>query len=338
MFSKLSRLSPWVWRLVLGVACVAAALLARQMGQGAVLLYGLALPLDLLGQGLRRLSLLGGFCNILAWALYGLLCLLPTLLGVLAHSRGKGKGHWWMGIPLSLCLFYFLYRFINPALLSTLSGDGLYALDLLQGKILSALVCWSAGAAWFGLWLLRRTERLQVLEGLSLVLELAGLFLLVELCYVRVYALAGCLVSTGIQVEGDLASWGPSLLFSGLSPVRLDVPRVLNIILNVIPCICLLVLLSPARRLLQALGQDPYGAEVAPLCSTLAAGARRTVYACLFVTFASNLFQLALLGQGDVQIRLVIPLMELFLALGLLLLADWAKDGRALKLDNESII
>ena len=81
-----------------------------------------------------------------------------------------------------------------------------------------------------------------------------------------------------------------------------------------------------------------YDAAVAPLCASLAAGARRAVYACLFVTFASNLFQLFLLGQGDVQIRLVIPIMELFLALGLILLADWAKDGRALKLDNDSIV
>lgn len=94
----------------------------RRMGQGAMLLYVLALPLELAGRGLRALSLLGGFWNILAWGLYGLLCLLPALLGLLAHGRGKGQGHWWMGIPLSLCLFYFLYRFINPALLGRLDG------------------------------------------------------------------------------------------------------------------------------------------------------------------------------------------------------------------------
>lgn len=175
-----------------------------------------------------------------------------------------------------------------------------------------------------------------MLAGLSLVLGLAGVFLMVELCYVRVYELAGCLVSTGIQVSGD--GGGLGLLFSGLSPVRLDVSQALRIVLNAIPSLCLLALLPPARRLLRALGQDPYDAAVAPLCASLAAGARRAVYACLFVTFASNLFQLFLLGQGDVQIRLVIPIMELFLALGLILLADWARDGRALKLDNESIV
>ena len=120
--------------------------------------------------------------------------------------------------------------------------------------------------------------------------------------------------------------------------MRLDVSQALRIVLNAIPTLCLLALLPPARRLLRALGQDPYDAAVAPLCASLAAGARRAVYACLFVTFASNLFQLFLLGQGDVQIRLVIPIMELFLALGLILLADWAKDGRALKLDNDSIV
>ena len=76
-----------------------------------------------------------------------------------------------------------------------------------QAKLLSSLVCWSAGAAWFGLWLLKRTERLEVLAGLSLVLGLAGIFLMVELCYVRVYELAGCLVSTGIRVSGDGGAW-----------------------------------------------------------------------------------------------------------------------------------
>lgn len=334
--SALSRIPRWAWWLLLGAACIAGAMATRRMGQGAMLLYVLALPLELAGRGLRALSLLGGFWNILAWGLYGLLCLLPALLGLLAHGRGKGQGHWWMGIPLSLCLFYFLYRFINPALLAGLTGDGLLSLDASQAKLLSSLVCWSAGAAWFGLWLLKRTERLEVLAGLSLVLGLAGIFLMVELCYVRVYELAGCLVSTGIQVSGD--GGGLGLLFSGLSPVRLDVSQALRIVLNAIPTLCLLALLPPARRLLRALGQDPYDAAVAPLCASLAAGARRAVYACLFVTFASNLFQLFLLGQGDVQIRLVIPIMELFLALGLILLADWAKDGRALKLDNDSIV
>lgn len=335
MRSALSRVPRWAWWLLLGIACVAGALVSRRAGQGALLLYVLALPLDLLGQGLRALSLLGGFWNILAWGLYGLLCLLPALLGLLARRRGKGQGHWWMGLPLSLCLFYFLYRFINPALLSGING-GLFSLDVLQAKLVSSLVCWSAGAAWFGLWLLKRTERLQVLSGLSLVLGLAGAFLTVELCYVRVYELSGCLAPTGIQVSGDAGGLG--LLFSGLSPVRLDVSQALRIILNAIPTLCLLALIPPARRLLSALGQDPYDAAVAPLCASLAGGARRAVYACLFVTFASNLFQLPLLGQGDAQIRLVLPIMELFLALGLILLADWAKDGRALKLDNESIV
>ena len=336
--SALSRIPRWAWWLLLGAACIAGAMATRRMGQGAMLLYVLALPLELAGRGLRALSLLGGLWNILAWGLYGLLCLLPALLGLLARRRGRGQGHWWMGAPLSLCLFYFLYRFINPALLAGLTGDGLLSLDMLQAKLLSSLVCWSAGAAWFGLWLLKRTERLEVLAGLSLVLGLAGIFLMVELCYVRVYELAGCLVSTGIQVSGTDGSLDPARMFSGFSPVRLDVSQALRIVLNAIPSLCLLALLPPARRLLRALGQDPYDAAVAPLCASLAAGARRAVYACLFVTFASNLFQLFLLGQGDVQIRLVIPIMELFLALGLILLADWAKDGRALKLDNDSIV
>lgn len=207
MRSALSRIPRWAWWLLLGVACAAGAMATRRMGQGAMLLYVLALPLELAGRGLRALSLLGGFWNILAWGLYGLLCLLPALLGLLARRRGRGQGHWWMGIPLSLCLFYFLYRFINPALLAGLTGDGLLSLDASQAKLLSSLVCWSAGAAWFGLWLLKRTERLEVLAGLSLVLGLAGVFLMVELCYVRVYELAGCLVSRASRSRGTAGAW-----------------------------------------------------------------------------------------------------------------------------------
>lgn len=124
MRSALSRIPRWAWWLLLGAACIAGAMATRRMGQGAMLLYVLALPLELAGRGLRALSLLGGFWNILAWGLYGLLCLLPALLGLLARRRGRGQGHWWMGASLSLCLFYFLYRFINPALLIPGVGAG----------------------------------------------------------------------------------------------------------------------------------------------------------------------------------------------------------------------
>ena len=322
----------------LALCCAAAALLMRLFAPGDLSLYILALPLDLVGQGLRTLSLQGAFGNGLALCLYALFCLLPLGLGLYWHRKGKGRYHLAMGALCSASLFFMVYRFINPALFNGLLGWEEGNASLLRlGKTMGAAACWSVALAGWGLWMARRRERPALFQGLALLLRLAGALLLLGLCYGRLYGILGCFGQSSLTVYDAAGNPIPQLgLWAG--GMQVDLSRLLPYLLGAIPEVFLLLLLPPAFSLLSALEADPYGEGVAGLCEAVAGGARRALYACLFTVLAGNFLQFLLAGQGDTSIRLTFPLLELFLALGLMLLGDGARRNRALKLDNDAII
>ncbi len=132
-------------KVILGV--MAAVSLAIGAGlsflteQQAVMLF--ALPFAPIAAGLRRLSLLGGFWNVLAWALYGCLSLLPAvwLLWRVKNKRAKGCDGL-LGL-LSLLLFWALYWMINPDLTGRFFGKLVAFAPALLGVCLWAvLLCY----------------------------------------------------------------------------------------------------------------------------------------------------------------------------------------------------
>lgn len=332
--------------LWLAILCAAGAVAMRLLAPGDLLLYALALPFELAGRGLRALSLSGGALNVLALALYLPLCLAPVLEGLWRKRRGKTARHWGMRALLSLSLLYVLYLFINPADIQALFGPIAQGEGLLACKIMLAGALWSMGLAWWALTMLGRAERLDLYNGLALLLKIAGACLIVYLFYSRLYALTGCVQSTGVRFYSESGAEiaglaAMSLSSAGFSPYEFDWPGIIRIAADALPAIFLLLLVLPGLDLLHALRQDPYAQEVPALCGTVAEKARAVVYACVASMVGSNLLQLLFTGGAggmSVHIGIRLPLLELGLAFMLLLLAEGSRRNRELKLDNESIV
>lgn len=328
--------------LCLALLCVAAAVAMRLLAPADLLVYALALPFDWAGMGLRALSLSGPAGDVLAWALYIAACSAPLGQGLWMKARGRAPRRWWLRALLSGCLFFALYRFINPAGLTALFGELAQGEGLLVAKAMAAGVCWSVAAAWWVLCMLGRAERLALFEGLGLLLKLAGALLTVSVCYARLYTLLGCFGASGVHARlyglGGGPTPGLALLNTPLSPLAVDWQGLLRCLAGAVPSLYLLLLVPPALGLLKALGQDPYGEAVPGLCGQVAEKARAVVYACLASSVGINLIQFFFGGGASVRIGVEIPLLELFLALALLLLADGLRRNRALKLDNDAII
>lgn len=327
--------------LCLALLCAAAAVAMRLLAPADLLVYALALPFDWAGKGLRALSLSGPAGDVLGWALYTAACAAPLGQGLWMKARGRAPRRWWLRALLSGCLFFALYQFINPAGFTDLFGELAQGEGLLVAKAMAAGVCWSVAAAWWVLCMLGRAERLALFEGLGLLLKLTGALLIVGVCYVRLYALLGCFRPSGVLAGLYGLSGGPvsslARLGTPLSPLAIDWPGLLRCLAGAIPSLYLLRLVPPALGLLKALSQDPYGEPVPGLCASVAAKARAAVYACLACSVGLNLIQLFFAGPS-IRIGVEVPLLELFLALALLLLADGLRRNRALKLDNDAII
>lgn len=330
---------PALW---FGLLCGAGAAAMRLLAPAQMLLYGLALPFEGLGRVLRQMSLAGGGWNVLAWGLFILACGLPLWLGAVRRARKGDWGRWWMALLLGGCLAFSLYLFINPAYLSAILPIAAQAEGLLVAKTMVAGLCWSVAAAWWVLWMLGRTARVDVLQGLSILCSIFCWALLLQLCYLQLYELLCCIEGGGMQVqiydESGAPLTGLALLGTGLSPYRLDKGGALLCLLGALPAGAALGMLHHSKALLQAL-HHPYSEACGRCCSRVAAWARWVVYACLVSTVGRNLLQLLRGRAGrDVNIAVELPLMELFLALALLLLADGLQRNRALKLDNDAII
>ncbi|MEA5059441.1 MAG: hypothetical protein EOM66_03505 [Clostridia bacterium] len=330
--------------LLLAAICALGAVAMRLLAPGDLFLYAFALPFDLVGKGLRALSLSGWAGDALAWALYGLLCALPVWQGLWMRRRGRTASHWHARNMLAAALFFGVYQFINPAGFVDLFGRVALGEGLLICKSMLALTIWSFALVWWVLCMLGRAERLALYDGLGLLLKITGGLLIVSLCYSRLYELTGCIRSTGVQFSdesGEALSGmaAMAMLGSGFSPCTVEWPAAFRILAQALPAIYLLLLLAPALSLLRTLRQDPYGEAVPALSDAVAQRARAVVYACLVSTVGANLLQLLFAeAGGDVHINLDVPLLELGLAIALLLFADGSRRNRALKLDNDAII
>jgi len=190
---------------------------------------------------------------------------------------------------------------------------------------------------------------MELYDGLELLLKITGALLIISIFYYRLYELSGVGSRTGAMVYDEsgnplLGFAAASLMGSGFSPYTINWHAVILILVDALPPVCLLMLVSPALSLVGELRQDPYGEAVPARCDSVAKRARAVVYACVISMIGSNLLQLffagitGAIGGADVHIGLELPLIELVLAMVLLLIADGARRNRALKLDNESII
>ena len=292
--------------IVFGFLCGATAIAMRLLAPADLLIYALALPFVWVGQGLRTLSLAGGWGNGAAWAVYVALCAAPLYQGLVRRRRGREAGRWWMRALMSGCLFFAVYQFINPAGLAARFGDLLQSGDgLLLAQSMVAGLCWSIAVAWWVLCMLGRAQRTDLLEGLRLLLKAVGALAILEIFYVRLYALLGCVYETGLQFYSETGQAVSGLLALGspLSPYQVDWSGVFQCLLAALPGVCLLRLLVPGFSLLRGIAADPYGEAAVQACERVARRAKEVVYACLAATAGQNALTLLWPGRADVYKR-----------------------------------
>lgn len=287
----------------------------------------LAFPYEQIALGLRLMSLRGGAANTAAIVLYVVVCLLPLLILLLIRRKRQLAGcDVLLGI-LSPVLFAVLYLMINPGLYVHFDNVithsffhamlGLVADSILVGYIITLL-----------LRLFSHADRSRLERCMSVLLGV--------LCVVFVYAAFGAGLRSLLDSFADFRA-------SNTGTVRtlaLDLAFLtVQYLVNALPYVLDLVIAFAALRLLHQLAEDRYAQATVTAAERLARTCAAALKIIVTVNIAFNLLQLALVNRlRTLSFSLNLPILSVAFALAALLLAQFIRENKQLKDDNNLFI
>lgn len=304
------------WYLPFALEAVLAAVIFWNYPGDGTIFAAMARPFELLGQGLRALSLSGAAGNGAAWAVYLVICLAP--LGLLGWkiARGKARREDAILAVLTGVLAWGLYYLINPT-----RRPGIWA-GMDMGIYQCSQVIWSAVLCWALFGLLRaRPERV-----LRWLLNALGAVLVLDLCGVEL----GRLLLKMEEVR-QANTMGGLALTNGFLVLRYAV-ALLNGVLN-------LWVIQAGQGLLAQVCRDAYSQESVDAAQVLIRRGTLALYVMVLGNLGLNLLQI-LAGEDlrDVALNLDLPLLSMVLILAGILLCRLLTRGKALKDDSDLII
>lgn len=304
-----------------GILGAAAALLA-QAWTGSEALSLLTAPGNILGDGLRNLSLSGRLGNLAAWAIVLLISALPLLWFSLRRSREHNLTDWLLCL-LAPELFLLFYSLVNPSLIA--SPAAVFFPVAVAGTVLATLL------SWLILRLLRWMDRCPA-QRLGVMLQTLLAVCSALLAFSAVCTqLSDCLTTCANVTEGNTAQPGTAR-FTCL---------VLGIfcLLKVLPYLLSSIVLLWGGQLARTLGRTAFDRQALDLCGKTAQGCRWIVQVTVLLLLLRNLLQLALFSHlTETHFSVELPLFPLLLSAALLLLCRCLRQGQALQEDNNSII
>lgn len=333
--SEIMKKQMFVWLLGLeGVLCLLLYFI-RDALPGAFT-AAVAFPFEQIGIGLRVLSLSGAVGNGIALALYVGICLLPLLaMAVLVKRRGWCVEDVLLGLASGV-LFVMLYFMVNPWLLAEHSGSmfGDAGLKIWKGVLggifYSVLV---------GYGVLRLLRYLRGMEGRGADMgHLLRIFkvLLGAASVLFVYgAFGGCFGGFMDSLEafregnsGIGQQMGINVLFLSLQYGVGMLPYLMNVVVAL-----------AGLRLLRELQAGRYSEGVVMAAGKLSRASSFAVGVSVAANVGFNLLQLVFMKKLLVMNASVqFPVLPLTFALAALLLAQYVRENKELKDDNDSFI
>lgn len=288
----------------------------------------MAFPFEQIGLGLRALSLSGDTGNIISIVLYTTLCLIPVgILYSLKKVRRLYPEDALLAV-LSIVLFAVVYMMINPGLLGPYFGDAAgqsVTKAVLGGMVYSVLIGYAVLRI-LRLFFHADTGRLQkYLEILLCALNALFVYLAFGAYFSSLMDSFDALRSGN---TGNEQSLGMSYLF-----------LVLQYVVNALPYILDVLVVFAALELLDELSADRYSEAAVNASEKLSRLCGMALAVIVISNIGFNLLQLVFIKMlavmnGSVQI----PLISVAFTLAVLLLAQYIKENKQLKDDNDMFI
>ncbi len=308
------------------VLCVVAALaFTPQSGSAYVTIA--QFPFAQVGLLLRSLSLSGAVGNAAAIVLYIAICVVPLVFAALHIKKRALKAEDALLVVMSGMAFYMMYMMINPGILSQIPcySIGDFGKAVLGGAFYSLLI------GYLVLRLLRRADGAStdaLLRVMRLLFAIIAVILVFGIGYVGVSDAKSELAAIKAANTDPSVSLGMTNFFVLLRFALTQAPVVMEIGIFLL-----------GMRLCAALSEDRYGEAAVGAAQKLAAFAKWTVVVILLCCIVLNLAQIVFAGSlVSANFLTTLPVSEIVVAVGALLLTRFFVASRELKQDNQMII
>lgn len=317
----------WLYILfgIEGLVCVIMALLSAANFQEIVFLL-VKFPFSQIGEGLRALSLGGGFGNVIAFILYIFLGLVPIGILILIFVKKKFRIEDLLLFLMGGLWFYMMYFMTNPQLIPDLfvvPEFGPLGMIIFGSTFYSLLI---------GYLIIKAVRKVKdgtvnvflFLKALSLIIIFALVF---RICFIGVFEVRSVIESLeGSEILGISSGWTIFVV-------------IMKTLINQVLAALNLVILFISMELLDHLKTDYYSPEVNKTAQKLAKICTVSVLAIALSFMAINVLQLSftkvlLASNFAVQI----PLSSLAFASAMWLLANYFKKSSQLSDDNKLFI
>jgi hypothetical protein len=288
----------------------------------------IAFPFEQIGILLRMLSLSGFSGNIISIVFYLTICLIPAFVLFFLRKKRKLFPEDALLAVLSVVLFAVIYLMVNPGLLSTRIG-GSQVLSI--GKALLGGIAYSILIGYILLRILRQffvadTYRLQ--KYLVVLLYIINILLVFLVFGGQFGILLDFFDSLRAGNTGNEHNLGISYIF-----------LVLEYLVNVLPYILVILVVFIGQDLLRELSIDRYSEASVTVAEKLSHICGLALIITVISNIGFNLLQLVfikklLVVNGSVQI----PLLSVTFVLAAFLLAQYIKENKQLKDDNDMFI
>jgi len=307
------------------------ALLMYYVAKASNAMVLLSLPFDLIGKGLRWMSLNSAIGNAVAFVLYLIIALLPVIFLIIIRSK-KGLRKPDIMLPvISLYNFYMLYGFINPNIMFKRMPELFVKEDFLDLiKMSFVLIFYALCLAYLIFRFLENLkgdsnkDRLRVLSE-----KLQRILAIIAVCYT--FFLGYFAAFAGIKnIYGYLK----------LEKAEINcISVILTYVLEGLPIVFLILILLQGIKLLNTMVAKHLQEEESQAAVYLGVVSKRTVYVSISCNILLNAFQFLFSKQlSNVDYNLSISLTPLAIALTAMILSGYFKEAQKINDDNEMII
>lgn len=317
--------------LIEGIAAIALSLFMKYyigMEEAILLLY---IPFDLIGKGLRCLSLQSSIGNIIALIIYALLCLTPIFWLVFRKLR-KQLNYSDILLPIiSIYSFYMLFLFVNPNLMYR------HVPELFMDESALSIVRLSLAIIFFtlviGYLIIRMLTTLsQEKEENRMIFLCRRLQVLLYIISILYTFLLGYFSTFELFSQIDQRSFTTGTQMN-------QVYVLLSFVLKTVPVLFTIVTLVSGIVLLTTISTKHKQEEEVEAAKRMGMFSRRTAFLTVGCNIALNLFQLVFSSQlNDTSIVLNVSLAPLIISISAMILSGFFKETKELYEENEMII
>ena len=288
-------------------------------------------PFEMLGDGLRSLSLSGDVGNIAAIIIYCLLSLIPTFIWIILKNKKRLVKIDGFLIILSGVLFFIIYYLINPTLFM-INGIASVTLAFLFYSLLVGYLVLRGISVWSKFDTVGLQKGIRVLIFLLMV-SLVGA-ILIE-CAVNLPEAIQTLKDKNTAVTDPWSMYGTNM--PGLSVTIVFL--VLRSVVTVIPCIWEIVILTIILDIVKELGENRYSEKVINGFEKLGNTCKQMLVATMGLNMGYAVLQVVFRNMlYEMNMDLTVPLASIVLVLAVMLISKYMRETQKMKEELDMFI